>query len=76
VWRDYSVLTVKPDDAVGNARAPEFEYNRRLARLGKPLDRNEVGHDAMTVTPTTTPSSTRLVFPPRSPAAVLRPPRR
>jgi putative endopeptidase len=71
VWRDYSALTVKQDDAVGNARRTgEFEYNRRLARLGKPLDRNEWGMTPMTVNAYYNAELNEIVFP----AAILQPP--
>ena len=41
-WRDYSKLEVKPDDALGNTyRANAFENDRQLAKIGKPVDRNE-----------------------------------
>jgi putative endopeptidase len=41
-WRDYSALTIVKGDALGNSeRADEFEYERNLAKLGKPVDRGE-----------------------------------
>ena len=41
-WRDYSRLVVIKDDLVGNvARANAFEYDRQIAKLGKPVDRDE-----------------------------------
>jgi putative endopeptidase len=41
-WRDYSALLIKPDDLVGNVmRARVFEFNRQVAKLGKPVDRDE-----------------------------------
>ncbi len=41
-WRDYSKLTVVRGDAMGNAlRAAEFENQRQLAKIGKPVDRGE-----------------------------------
>ncbi|MBC7685340.1 MAG: M13 family peptidase, partial [Bdellovibrionales bacterium] len=34
-WRDYSALTIKRDDLVGNVmRASAFDYNRGVAKLG------------------------------------------
>ena len=43
-WRDYGKLEVKAGDPVGNAaRAAAFEYDRRLAQLGQPIDRDEWG---------------------------------
>ena len=41
-WRDYSKLVIKPDDLVGNVmRANQFEFQRNLDKLGKPIDRDE-----------------------------------
>ncbi len=41
-WRDYSSLFVRLDDALGNAiRARRFEFSRQMAKIGKPVDRNE-----------------------------------
>jgi putative endopeptidase len=49
-WRDYSKLTVKRDDAYGNAeRAAVFENLRELAKIGKPVDRGEWGMSPPTV---------------------------
>jgi putative endopeptidase len=71
VWRDYSALTIKPGDAAGNARrTAEFEYNRRLAKLGKPVDRDEWGMTPMTVNAYYNAELNEIVFP----AAILQPP--
>jgi len=41
-WRDYSSLTVKRDDPLGNLeRSATFEIRRNLAKLGKPVDETE-----------------------------------
>ena len=41
-WRDYSALTIARDDYMSNVlRARVFEFNRRIAKIGKPLDRGE-----------------------------------
>ena len=70
-WRDYSALTITAGDAIGNAqRAAAFEYNRQLAKLGKPLDRNEWGMTPMTVNAYYNPTMNEIVFP----AAILQPP--
>ena len=70
-WRDYSALTIKPGDALGNAqRAQVFEYNRRLAKLGKPVDRNEWSMTPMTVNAYYNSTLNEIVFP----AAILQPP--
>ncbi len=70
-WRDYSALTVVAGDAVGNAeRASAFSYNRALAKLGKPVDRDEWGMTPMTVNAYYNPVLNEIVFP----AAILQPP--
>jgi putative endopeptidase len=70
-WRDYSALEVSPTDAVGNdERAAAFEYNRRLAHLGQPVDRDEWGMTPMTVNAYYNPGMNEIVFP----AAILQPP--
>ena len=42
-WRDYSARSRStPDDLLGNVRATnEFEFQRELGKIGKPLDRDE-----------------------------------
>ena len=70
-WRDYGKLEVKPDDAYGNAdRADAFEYERRLARINDPVDRDEWGMTPMTVNAYYNPGLNEIVFP----AAILQPP--
>lgn len=70
-WRDYSALQIKPDDLLGNIqRAVEFEYNRNLNKLGKPIDRSEWGMTPQTVNAYYNPVLNEVVFP----AAILQPP--
>jgi putative endopeptidase len=70
-WRDYSALKIVAGDPVGNAaRVGEFEYNRLLAKLGKPVDREEWGMTPMTVNAYYNPVLNEIVFP----AAILQPP--
>ncbi|MES2901560.1 MAG: M13-type metalloendopeptidase [Pseudomonadota bacterium] len=70
-WRDYSSLTIKPDDLVGNMmRATAFENQRGLVKLGKPIDREEWGMTPQTVNAYYNPSMNEIVFP----AAILQPP--
>jgi endothelin-converting enzyme/putative endopeptidase len=41
-WRDYSALEIRRDDALGNRfRAAAFEFDRQLAKIGKPVDKGE-----------------------------------
>src|SRR5690606_17976863 len=70
-WRDYSALKVVKGDIYGNqVRATEFEYNRQLAKLGKPVDRTEWGMTPQTVNAYYNPTLNEIVFP----AAILQPP--
>jgi len=70
-WRDYSTLAITPDDLVGNVRrANRFEYDRNLAKLGKPIDRDEWEMTPQTVNAYYNPTMNEIVFP----AAYLQPP--
>lgn len=71
VWRDYSALKIVPGDAFGNvSRAVEFEYQRELAKIGKPVDRNEWQMTPQTVNAYANPLMNEIVFP----AAILQAP--
>ena len=70
-WRDYSRLTVTPDDLVGNVmRAQEFEYQRNINKLGKPVNREEWWMTPQTVNAYNSLEKNEVVFP----AAILQPP--
>jgi len=70
-WRDFSALEVRADDALGNAgRASLFEYQRNLAKLGKPVDRGEWYLLPQQVNALNIPLENRLIFP----AAILEAP--
>jgi len=70
-WRDYSALTIKPDDYFGNvSRAARFEDARQWAKVGKPTDRNEWGMTPPTVNAYYSPRMNDINFP----AGVLQPP--
>lgn len=70
-FRDYSALTIDPDDVVGNARrAAEFEWNRNLKKLEGPVDRTEWFMTPQTVNAYYNPGMNEIVFP----AAILQPP--
>ena len=71
VWRNYSALEIRPDDALGNAeRASLFEYQRNLAHLGKPVDHGEWFLLPQEVNALNVPLENRLIFP----AAILEAP--
>jgi endothelin-converting enzyme/putative endopeptidase len=70
-WRDYTKLTVKPDDYYGNTvRAIQFESARQWAKVGKPVDRNEWGMTPPTVNAYYNDQMNDINFP----AGVLQPP--
>jgi len=70
-WHDYSNYEVKPDDAFGNVwRGDWSEYQRQIARLGKPVDRKEWSMTPQTVNAVNLPLQNALNFP----AAILQPP--
>ncbi len=70
-WRDYSALVTKPDDLFGNVeRGGAFEWRRQVARLNKPVDRDEWDMTPQTVNAYYDPTKNEIVFP----AAILEPP--
>jgi putative endopeptidase len=70
-WRDYSTLTVKRDDYLGNAeRAAIFQQKRGRAKLGKPVDPSEWSMTPPTVNAYYMPSQNNINFP----AGILQPP--
>jgi putative endopeptidase len=71
VWRDYSSLKIVRGDLLGNfLRANEFEAKRQIAKIGKPLDRNEWQMTPPTVNAYYSPPRNEIVFP----AGILQPP--
>ncbi|MDP4537927.1 M13 family metallopeptidase [Alkalimonas collagenimarina] len=71
VWRDYDCLTIAADDLIGNARrSAECEYERMIARLGQPVNRDEWGMTPQTVNAYYSSTMNEIVFP----AAILQPP--
>ena len=70
-WRDYSALEIRRGDVLGNAlRAAQFEYQRNLNKMGKPVDRTEWGMTPQTVNAYANFGMNEIVFP----AAILQPP--
>lgn len=70
-WRDYSGLTITRGDAVGNARrAQAFEFERDLAKIGRPVDKKEWGMTPPTVNAYYNPLQNNINFP----AGILQPP--
>ena len=70
-WRDYSKLEIIRGDELGNvARSRKFEFDRQLAKIGKPVDRGEWGMTPPTVNAYYDPQMNDINFP----AGVLQPP--
>jgi len=70
-WRDYGTLEIVADDLIANQRAAaEFEFQRELAKLGRPIDRDEWFMTPQTVNAYYNPGFNEIVFP----AAILQPP--
>jgi putative endopeptidase len=68
-WRDYSKLEIVSDDLVANVRATtEFEFQRELGKIGKPIDRDEWFMTPQTINAYYNPGFNEIVFP----AAILQ----
>jgi putative endopeptidase len=70
-WRDYSTLTIREGDLVGNSeRAAKFRWAYDVARIGKKVDEAEWAMTPQTVNAYYSPTKNEIVFP----AAILQPP--
>jgi endothelin-converting enzyme/putative endopeptidase len=70
-WRDYSAYTVEPGQLFENVRnGRKFEWNREVARLDEPVDREEWAMNPQTVNAYYNPLVNQITFP----AAILQPP--
>ncbi|MGA2003048.1 MAG: M13 family metallopeptidase [Terriglobales bacterium] len=70
-WRDYSALEIVRGDEIGNSeRASWFEFRRWLAKIGKPVDRNEWGMTPPTINAYYDDQKNDINFP----AGILQPP--
>ena len=70
-WRDYTKLQIVQGDLVGNMmRAANFGSARQVAKLGKPIDREEWGMTPQTVNAYYSSTMNEIVFP----ASILQPP--
>ncbi len=69
-WKEYDI-NVKSDDLYGNLRrSGAMEYNRELAKLGQPIDKEEWAMNPQMVNAYYNPTMNEIVFP----AAILQPP--
>jgi endothelin-converting enzyme len=71
IWRDYSSMKIDGESYFGNCiNASEFEFKRRMGKLGKPVDRAEWHMYPQTVNAYYNHNMTEIVFP----AAIMQPP--
>jgi putative endopeptidase len=71
VWRDYECLQTAPDQLLHNIMsAGRCEFERSIARLGQPVDRQEWFMTPQTVNAYYSPTMNEIVFP----AGILQPP--
>lgn len=74
-WKDYSKLDIVSEAKGGTLysnlqHVGEWQYNRELAKIGKPVDKTEWGMTPQTVNAYYNPVYNEIVFP----AAILQPP--
>jgi predicted metalloendopeptidase len=70
-WKDYSSLAIANDDLFGNTlRSNQFVFDREVAKLSGPVDRDEWFMTPQTVNAYYNPGMNEIVFP----AAILQPP--
>ena len=63
-WRDYSKLVIVRGDALGNLeRVRQFNFNRELAKIGKPVDKGEWTMSPPTVNAYYDPQQNNVNFP-------------
>ncbi len=68
-WRDYTKLSITHDDLIGNlASISTFSFERELAKLAMPIDRDEWFMTPQTVNAYYNPGFNEIVFP----AAILQ----
>lgn len=70
-WRDYTKFEVIAGDLVGNEqRGQEFENDRQMNKIGKPVDKKDWGMSPPTVNAYYDPQNNNINFP----AGILQPP--
>src|SRR5205807_1628096 len=71
VWKDFSMLTIGVNSFLENAmRAYAFEFDRKMKKIGGPVDRTEWFMSPQTVNAYCSFEMNEIVFP----AAILQPP--
>jgi putative endopeptidase len=70
-WKDYSSIDITRDNIIANLRGTShFEYNRSIAKIGKPVDRSEWQMTPPTINAYYDPTQNNINFP----AGILQPP--
>ncbi len=70
-WKDYSSLKISPDDIIANIRTTSrYEYDRAIAKIGRPVDRSEWQMTPPTIDAYYDPTQNNINFP----AGILQPP--
>ncbi len=70
-WRDYSSLKIIRGNALGNSlRANEFDFQRQLNKIGKPVNKDDWPYPPSTVNASYNPQLNNITFP----AGILQPP--
>jgi len=70
-WKDYSSIDIRRDNIISNlCGTSHFEYNRSMAKIGKPVDRSEWQMTPPTINAYYDPTQNNINFP----AGILQPP--
>jgi predicted metalloendopeptidase len=70
-WRDYSGLHVERDDFLADVlAAAQFQFDREIAKIGKPVDRSDWDFPPQTVDASYDPGLNQITIP----AGILQPP--
>ncbi len=63
-WETYNGVVINRNDIIGNLRSiNQFEYNKMVNRMGKPVDKTEWGMTPPTINAYYNPSNNEIVFP-------------
>ncbi len=70
-WKDYSSINITKDNIISNIQGTSnFEFNRSIAKIGKPVDRTEWQMTPPTINAYYDPTQNNINFP----AGILQPP--
>lgn len=63
-WETYEGVAINRDDIIGNLRSVnQFEYNKMVNHMGKPVDKTEWGMTPPTINAYYNPANNEIVFP-------------